>query len=103
MNCIRPQRGFNKNIIEELKIKIQEIQENLVWDKHNGELFGYVDFGELNLASFEKPSTVATHVRVIMVCSIVNPLKFFFGKFYYNNYNFRSTLHTFLEKLGSWS
>ena len=26
-----------------------KIQENLVWDKHNGELIGYVDLGDTDL------------------------------------------------------
>ena len=71
-NYIRPERGFNKNIINELKNKIKnfsdnekffvilmdemKIQSNLVWDKHTGELIGYVDLGdtELNYATLEK-------------------------------------------------
>lgn len=58
-NYIRPQRGFNKDIIKELQHKVKDfadaekfivllfdemkIQENFVWDKHSGELIGYVD------------------------------------------------------------
>ena len=57
-NCIRSERGFSKNILNELKNKIKsfsdnekffvilmdevKIQSNLVWDKHTGELIGYV-------------------------------------------------------------
>ena len=26
-----------------------KIQENLVWDKHNGELMGYIDLGDIDL------------------------------------------------------
>ena len=55
-------------MIEELKGKVKEaekhfailldemkIQENLVWDKHTGELIGYFDLGEpvLNSAVFD--------------------------------------------------
>ena len=55
-NYIRPERGFNKHIINELKNKTRtfsynifliilmdemKIQLNLVWDKHTGELLGY--------------------------------------------------------------
>ena len=61
---IRPGRGFNKNIINELKNKMKnfsynekffaslmdemKIQSNLVWDKHAGEFIGYVDLGDTN-------------------------------------------------------
>ena len=26
-----------------------KIQENLVWDKHSGELIGFVDLGDINI------------------------------------------------------
>ena len=43
-----------------------KIQENLVWDKHTGELIGYVDLGDidLNYATLEKVDGIATHVLV---------------------------------------
>ena len=71
-NYIRPRRGFNKNIIIELKNKVKnfsrnkkcfvnlmneiKIKSNLVWKKHAGEFIGYVDIGdtELNYATLEK-------------------------------------------------
>ena len=98
-NYICPQRGFNKDIIMELSQKTKEfsdsekyvsllfdemkIQESLVWDKHTGELVGYVDLGdaEVNQANFDKPDTIATHVLVIMVRSIINPFKFSLANF----------------------
>ena len=27
-----------------------KIQENLVWDKHSGELIGFVDLGDINVS-----------------------------------------------------
>ena len=61
-NYIRPERGFNKNIINNIKNKIKhfsdndkffvilmdemKIQSNLVWGKHTGELIGYFDLGD---------------------------------------------------------
>ena len=64
-NAIRPKRGFNSEIIKELQSKIKEfseiekyicilfdeikIQESLVWDKHTGELIGFVDLGDVNV------------------------------------------------------
>ena len=87
-NYIRPERGFNKNIINELKNKIKnfsdnekffvilmdemKIQSNLVWDKHTGELIGYVDSGdtELNYTTMEKTDNIATHILAFLICSI---------------------------------
>ena len=53
-------------------------QENLAWDKHNGELIGYVDLGDidLNYATLSKVTTVASHVLVFLIRNIVNPFKF---------------------------
>ena len=98
-NYIKPQRGFNPEIIHELRRKISDfsdiekfvvllmdemkIQENLVWDKHSGELVGYVDLGDidLNYATLSKVTQVATHVLVFLVRSIVNPFKFSLANF----------------------
>ena len=43
-----------------------EIQEDLVWDKHAGDLLGYVDLGntELNAATLKKADEFASHVLV---------------------------------------
>ena len=59
-----------------------KIQENLVWDKHTGDLIGYVDFGdaELNYATLQK-SNIATHVLVFLLRSVVNPFKFSLANF----------------------
>ena len=59
---IRPERDFNKNIINELKNKIKnflrnekffvilmdemKMQSNLVWGRHTGELIVYVALGD---------------------------------------------------------
>ena len=98
-NYIRPERGFNKNIIAELQQKVQnfslvekyvvllfdemKIQENLVWDKHTGELIGFVDLGdtELNYASLQKVDDLATHILAFLIRSIVNPFKFSLANF----------------------
>ena len=60
-----------------------KIQENLVWDKHNGELIGYVDLGDidLNYATLSKVAIVASHVLVFLIRSIVNPFKFSLANF----------------------
>ena len=98
-NYIRPKQGFNKEIIEELSEKIKEfsdierfvvllldemkIQENLVWDKYTGELIGFVNLGdlELNYAALKDVESVATHVLVYLIRSVVNPLKFSLANF----------------------
>ena len=98
-NYIRPERGFNKSIINELKNKIKnfsynekffvilmdemKIQSNLVWDKHTGELIEYVNLGdtELNYATLEKTDNIATHILAFLIRSIVNPFKFSLASF----------------------
>ena len=52
-----------------------KIQENLVWDKHSGELISYVDLGDVNLnyATLSKVEEITTHVLVFLIRSIVNP------------------------------
>ena len=98
-NYIRPQRGFNKSIIEELSEKTKlfssvekfiiilfdemKIQEDLAWDKHTGELIGFVDLGDIdtNYATLQDVKQLATHVLVFLIKSIVNPLSFSFATF----------------------
>ena len=81
-NYIRPERGLNPKIVDELIDKTKsftdierftvisfdemKIQDNLVWDKHNGDLIGYVDLGDdtINHATLNKVDTLATHVLV---------------------------------------
>ena len=53
-----------------------KIQENLVWDKHTGELIGYVALGEptLNSAVFDdvkKHNNTADHDNKHMCCYAV--------------------------------
>jgi len=98
-NYIRPKQGFNSEIVNELLIKTtnfseaekhivllldeMKIQENLVWDKHTGELIGYVDLGDqqLNYATVKNVESIASHVLVFLIRSIVNPLKFTLANF----------------------
>ena len=60
-----------------------KIQENLVRDKHTGELIGYVDLGDidLNYAKLLKVITVASHVLVFLIRSIVNLFEFSLANF----------------------
>ena len=98
-NFIRPQRGFNHEIIKELcnrtknfsekekyvAISFDEmrIQQDLVWDKHTGDLIGFVDLGdkELNVATLEGTDALANHVLVLMVRGLTNPFKFSLATF----------------------
>ena len=98
-NYIRPKRGFNDKVVEELKQKTAEfsdseryviilfdemkIQEDLVWDKHTGELIGYVDLGDikLNYATLNDVKELATHILVFLVKSVVNPLSYSFATY----------------------
>ena len=49
-----------------------KIQENLVWDKHAGDLINVaVDFGDakLNYATLQKSAGIATHILVFLLCN----------------------------------
>ena len=96
---MKPKLGFNENIIKELKDKVEhfsaqekfivlvldemKIQENLVWDKHSGELIGYVDLDDpiVNFATLQQADKLASHVLVFLIRSIVNPFKYSFANF----------------------
>ena len=102
-NYIRPQRGFNDKILDELLQKTSnfsaaerfvillfdemKVQEDLVWDKHSNELIGYVDLGDtdLNYATLNKVDKLATHVLVFLVKSLVNPLSYSLATFATDN------------------
>ena len=60
-----------------------KIQENLVWDKHTGDLIGFVDLGDidLNYSTLKNVEDIASHVLVFLLRSVVNPLKFSFANF----------------------
>ena len=60
-----------------------KIQQDLVWDKHTGELIGFVELGDmkLNYATLRNVSVLATHIFVFLVESVVNPLSYRFATF----------------------
>eukprot|EP00112_Aurelia_sp_Birch-Aquarium-sp1_P019875 Seg500.5 transcript_id=Seg500.5/GoldUCD/mRNA.D3Y31 product="DNA transposase THAP9" pseudo=true protein_id=Seg500.5/GoldUCD/D3Y31 len=98
-NVVKPKQGFNKQIIEELTSittnlsNVQryivlmfdevKIKNNLVWDKHSGQLIGFMDLGDpdLNFVSAEKEIPLATHMLVIYLRGICTDLKYPFGNF----------------------
>ena len=49
-----------------------KIQENLVWDKHTGELIGFIDFGDvdINYTVLQEPNKLASHVLFFLMRSI---------------------------------
>ncbi len=54
-----------------------KIQGNLIWDKHSGELIGYVDLGDpdINFATLEKLDDLASHALMFMVRGFATTLK----------------------------
>jgi len=93
-NAIRPSTGFNPAVIEELvqttkslkgnqrnivmSLDEVKIQEDLVFDKHSGELIGFVDLGdpELNYSSFKDIDALASHCMVFYIRGLSSDLKF---------------------------
>ena len=76
----------NFSVIEKFVILLMDemkIQEKLVWDKHTGNLIGFIDLGDIDLhySALQKTDEIASHVLVFLVRSIVNPLKFSFANF----------------------
>jgi len=84
-NYIRPTRGFQDSVVEELKaltdsyFDVQryvvllfdemKVQANLVFEKNTGELIGFVDLGDpdVNFGTLEKQDEIATHALVFLV------------------------------------
>ena len=54
----------------------KKIQDNLVWDKHSGEVIAYVDLGTLS-----KVEEIENLVLVFLIQSIANILKFSLADF----------------------
>ena len=60
-----------------------KIQSNLVFDKHSNELISFVDLGDedVNVAAFDSPTTIASHVLAFMVRGVASDLKYMLGYF----------------------
>ena len=98
-NAIKPQTGFNPEVVDTLARMVSEynqveryvsilfdemkIQGGLVWDKSSGELIGYVNLGDpdVNYATFEDQDSIATHALVFMVKGICSKLQYVLGYF----------------------
>ena len=93
-NYIRPKRGFNNEVVDELNKKPElfseseryvtilfdemRSQEDLVRDKHTGELIGFVDLGDMKL---NYAPVLVTHIFVFLIKSVANPLSYSFATF----------------------
>ncbi|XP_047137374.1 uncharacterized protein LOC124813866 [Hydra vulgaris] len=114
-NAIKPSAGFNSKVIEELiktssKLKDHQrfvtlsfdeikIQSDLVFDKHSGDLIGYVDLGDpdLNYCSFPDLNELAKHVFVYYVRGLSSDLKYALAFFATKDTNASQIFKTFWE------
>lgn len=98
-NAIRPQRGFQAEVVEVLKSETEsyfdvqryvillfdemKIMANLVLDKVTGELIGFTDLGDpdVNFASLEKADELASHALAFLVRGVCTELKFCLAHF----------------------
>ena len=115
-NAIAPQTGYRKQIIDDLNkltkdyfdiqryvcllIDKMKIKSNLVFDKHSGELIGYLDLEELekNFTTIEEENnTLATRALVLYLRGIGTNLKYSFAYFATNGVTSGQLLPLFLE------
>ena len=102
-NVFHPSPGFKKETFEDLRHQASKLQgtgkyvvlafdevsikDDLVFDKHNGELIGFVNLGkDLNDlfgadASTDFTKSIASHALVFMVVGLASRLKFSIGYF----------------------
>ena len=98
-NAIKPQRGFQAEVVTELKHITEQyfdvqryviilfdemkVSANLVFDKVTGELIGFTDLGdpELNFAVLEEVDDVATHALAFLIRGMCTELKFCLAHF----------------------
>ena len=98
-NYIKPTRGFNPDVIKDLKQKTEDfseqeryvtilidemkIQEDFVWEKNLKELIRFIDLGneELSFATSKDTNQIVTYFLVFLICNIFNPLSFSLANF----------------------
>ena len=99
-NFIKPKRGFQKDIVNDLcslthsysenqrfvtlMFDEMKIKSNLVFDKHNDELIGFVDLGDpdTNYNCFgEEENNLATHALIFYLRGLMTTLKYCFAYF----------------------
>ena len=115
-NAIAPQTGFRKQIIDALNKLIRDyfdikryvcllideikIKLNLVFDKHSGELIGYLDFKEpkKNFATIEEEkNTLAIHALIFYLWRIATNLKYSLAYFATNGVTSGKVMALFWE------
>ena len=92
-NYFKPKAGLNIDNIDNLQKKASslsgiqryvvvvmdemKIQSNLVFDKHSGDLIGFVDLGDpmTNYASLGDEDVIATHALAFLVRGMCSDLK----------------------------
>lgn len=64
-----------------------KIQSNLVFDKHSGELIGFIDLGDpmTNYATIQDEDMVASHALAFLVCGLCTDLKHIIGYYFTGN------------------
>ena len=84
MNLLKKTASFSE-IEKYVTILFDEmkIQENLVCDKHSGELIGFVEVGDINVnfATLKNTQFTCRNVLVVLVKSVGNPLSYSFPTF----------------------
>ena len=98
-NYIKPTRRLNPDVTNDLGNKTasfseieryvtilldeMKIKENLVWDKHSGELIGFVHLGDIytNYATLKSVQKLPSHVLGFLVIRFVNSLSYSFATF----------------------
>ena len=98
-NFFKPKPGFNQANVQKLtettnqlfdvqryvilSFDEMKIHSNLVFDKHSNELIGFLDLGDedVNVATFDCPASMATHVLAFMVRGVASDLKYILGYF----------------------
>ena len=116
-NAMRPATGFNNGVTEELckttellkgfqqfvvlSFDEMKIRQNLVFDKHSGELIAYVDLGdpEKKFSTFDNEDDLATHLMVHYVRGLASDLKFALGYFATRNIYSFQIMSTFWEAI----
>ena len=114
-NAIRPQRGCNCEVTEELKsltnsyFDVQryvvllfdemKIQSNLVLDKVTGDVIGFTNLGDLdlNFAVLDKTDEIATHALAFIVRGVSSPLKLCLAHFSTNDVTAAQLMPIFWE------
>ncbi len=98
-NAIKPKVGFNPAVVEELSKTTSHLEgaqrcvvlafdemkilSKLVFDKHTGQLVGFLDLGDpdINYTAFEKKEELATHILVFYVRGLATDMKLNFAFF----------------------